>query len=90
MVNKLAWYSVGMKKTEQVYRFPVVIEHDRDGYFAMSPDLQGCYSQGKTYEEVLKNITAAIRLHIEDRMAEHEEVREPSAVSLSTVEVSVS
>ncbi len=78
-----------MKKVEHIYRFPVVIERDGDGYFATCPDLQGCYSQGDTYEEVLENITSAIKLHIEDRKAENEEVSQPSAVSLSTVEVSV-
>jgi len=80
---------MGMKKVERVYRFPVVIERDGDGYFAMCPDLQGCYSQGDTYEEAFENITSAIRLHVEDRRAEHEDVGQPSAVSLSTVEVSV-
>jgi predicted RNase H-like HicB family nuclease len=78
-----------MKKVEQIYRFPVVIERDSDGYFAMCPDLQGCYSQGGTYEEALLNITSAIKLHVEDRRAENEEVNQPNAVSLSTVEVSV-
>ena len=79
-----------MKKvTEHIYRFPVVIEHDRDGYVATVPNLQGCYSQGETYEEVVTNITSAIKLHIEDRRAEREEVSEPSAISLSTIEVTV-
>jgi predicted RNase H-like HicB family nuclease len=48
------------------YTFPVVIEKDEDGYFAMCPSLQGCYSQGDTYEETLENIKDAIHLHIED------------------------
>jgi predicted RNase H-like HicB family nuclease len=68
---------------------PVVIEGDADGYFASCPALQGCYSQGDTYEEALKNIRDAIRLHIEDRLADGEEVPVPKVVSLSTVEVSV-
>ena len=37
-----------------VHRFTVVIERDEEGYFAFCPELQGCYTQGKTYEEVLK------------------------------------
>ena len=78
-----------MKKVEQIYRFPVVIERDSDGYFATCPDLQGCYSQGNTYEETLENITSAVKLHVEDRKAENEEVSQPNTVSLSTVEVSV-
>ena len=51
-----------------LYRFTVVIEHDEEGYFAFCPELQGCYTQGDTYEEVLENIRDAIRLHIEDRL----------------------
>jgi len=46
----------------------VVIEKDRDGYFAFTPELQGCYSQGDTYEEAKENIRDAIALHIEDRL----------------------
>jgi hypothetical protein len=36
------------------YTLPVVIEKDEYGYFAMCPALQGCYSQGDTYEEAIK------------------------------------
>jgi predicted RNase H-like HicB family nuclease len=67
---------------------PIVIEGDADGYFVSCPALQGCYSQGDTYEEAVENIKDAIRLHIEDRLADGEEIPQTS-VSLSTVEVSV-
>lgn len=46
---------------------PIVIEGDADGYFVSCPALQGCYSQGETYEEAVENIKDAVRLHIEDR-----------------------
>jgi predicted RNase H-like HicB family nuclease len=46
---------------------PIVIEEDSDGYYVSCLALQGCYSQGDTYEEALKNIKDAVRLHIEDR-----------------------
>jgi len=68
---------------------PIVIEADSDGYFVSCPALQGCYSQGDTYEEAVENIKDAIRLHIEDRLASGEEVPEKVSVSLSTVEVAV-
>ena len=57
----------------------------------MSPalPLQGCYSQGDTYDEALSNIKDAIRLHLEDRQADHDELAEPKSFSLSTVEVSL-
>ena len=45
---------------------PIVVEKDKDGYFVFCPVLQGCYTQGGTYEEAIGNIEDAIRLHIED------------------------
>lgn len=71
------------------YQFSVVIEKDQDGYVAFCPALQGCYTQGTTYEEVLANIQDAIRLHCEDRLAAGEEIPQPEAVSLTSVAVAV-
>lgn len=68
---------------------PIIIEADSDGYFVSCPPLQGCYSQGATYEEAVENIKDAIRLHVEDRLANGEGVPEKISVSLSTVEVAV-
>ena len=56
------------------YTLPAVIEKDEYGYFAMCPALQGCYSQGDTYEEALENIKDAIRLHIEDILERGEKI----------------
>jgi predicted RNase H-like HicB family nuclease len=47
----------------------MVIEKDKDGYFAYCPNLQGCYTQGDTYEKALKNIENAAKLHMEDRLS---------------------
>ena len=49
------------------YRFSVIIEKDDDGYFASCHELQGCYTQGDTYEDAVRNIKDAITLHVEDR-----------------------
>lgn len=49
------------------YRFAAVIERDEDGYFAFCPELQGCYTQGNSYEEALDNLREVIELHVEDR-----------------------
>ena len=73
----------------KIYRFSVVVERDKDGYFAFCPELQGCYTQGDTYEEVLENIRDAIRLHVEDRMEGGEEVPQPESVSLTSLEVAI-
>jgi predicted RNase H-like HicB family nuclease len=71
------------------YRFTVIIEKDSEGYYAFCPELQGCYTQGNTYEEVLENVKDAIRLHIEDRIASGEEIPQTESVSLMFLEVAV-
>jgi predicted RNase H-like HicB family nuclease len=50
------------------YRISIVIEKDEDGYYAFTPELQGCYAQGDSYEKVLENIRDVISLNIEDRL----------------------
>lgn len=71
------------------FRLPVVIEKDQDGYFAFCPTLQGCYTQGNSYEEVLANMQDAIRLHIEDRQSSGKFILPTEVVSLTTLEVRV-
>lgn len=61
-----AWYNLRMKKKEKILQFKVIIEQDEDGLFvASAPALPGCHTQGKTYEEVIKNIKEAIELCLE-------------------------
>ena len=72
-----------------VYKFSVVVERDSNGYFALCPELQGCYTQGDTYEEVMENIKDAIRLHIEDRIETGEDIPQAESVSLTLMEVAV-
>ena len=46
--------------------FIIVIEKEdkKKGYFAYSPTLPGCYSNGKTIEETRINMRKAIQLHL--------------------------
>jgi len=68
------------------YKFTVVVERDEDGlYIASVPLLQGCYTQGKIYEEALENIKDAIKLHIEARQA----LGEPIPIEVAIDEVRV-
>ena len=73
----------------KTYRFSVVVEKDKDGFYAFCPELQGCYTQGETYEEVIKNIRDAIQLHVEDRSASGEEIPQIQNVSLTTMELAL-
>lgn len=50
----------------KVLNFKIIIEQDEDGYFIASiPSVPGCYSQGKTYEDVIKNVKEALELSLE-------------------------
>ncbi len=46
--------------------FPIGIEKDKHGYVASCPCIQGCYSQGSTYEQVIANIKDVIKLCLAD------------------------
>lgn len=72
-----------------IYKFSVVVEKDDDGYFASCPELQGCYTQGDTYEETLENMKDAIRLHVEDRLQANEEIPQAESISLTSMEVAL-
>lgn len=54
-----------MPKPVHKYRVNVVIERDKDGYFAYVPELKGCHSQGQTFDEVMANIREATELYLE-------------------------
>lgn len=57
-------YKVGLKKTE-------------DGYSVWVPGLPGCWSQGQTEDEALKNIVDAIHAYLEtvDELGKEKEAR---------------
>ncbi|MEK7665654.1 MAG: type II toxin-antitoxin system HicB family antitoxin [Patescibacteria group bacterium] len=48
-------------------QFPLIVEKDEDGYYVVEcPVLRGCYTQGKTLDEAMKNIHEVIALCLED------------------------
>ena len=48
--------------------YPVIVERGEDGwYVATMPLFVGCYTQGKTIDEALKNIREAVALCLEDK-----------------------
>ncbi len=68
------------------YRYTVVVEKDEDGWYVASvPALQGCYTQGETYQEAMENVKEAILAHIEARKS----VGEPIPVEVAIDEVQV-
>ncbi|MBI4359092.1 MAG: type II toxin-antitoxin system HicB family antitoxin [Candidatus Nealsonbacteria bacterium] len=49
-------------------QFPVIVEKDEDGFYVVEcPLFSGCFTQGKTLDEALKNIREAIELCLEEK-----------------------
>ena len=70
---------------KKVKNFTVLIEQDEDGIFvAKVPDIQGCYTQGKTVREVMERIKEAIQVCLE---ADKEEPHQMKFIGLQQVEV---
>ena len=74
------------------YRFQVLIEQDEDGFYVADvPALQGCHSQGRTFEEALQNIREVIAMCVQEMLEEGKpiESRYPEVVGIKTLEISV-
>ena len=54
----------------KILNYRVIIEQDEDGVFVASvPSLQGCYTEGDSFEEAMKNIKDLIKLSLKARKA---------------------
>jgi len=56
------------------YHFLIIIEQGENNYNAYVPDLPGCVTTGKTYEEVQKNMREAIQLHLKGMIEDKEPI----------------
>lgn len=55
-------------KRKSIYHLPVIVEKDEDGFYVVEcPVLPGCYTQGKTLDEALRNIKEVIKLVLEEK-----------------------
>jgi predicted RNase H-like HicB family nuclease len=77
--------------TKRKHVFQIIIEQDEAGYYvAECPALRACYTQGKTYEEVIANIRDVIALCLEDLKARKTSIpRQAEIIGVQRVEVSV-
>ena len=72
---------------KKVLNFTVIIEQDEDDYYVgYVPSIRGCHTQGKTLDELMKNIKEAIELCLE---VENKEIEPERFVGVQTVEVSL-
>jgi len=80
-----------MKKLK-VYSFQVIVEQDEDNiYVASCPSLQGCYAQGDSFEEAIKNVKDVIKMCLKELKDEKKkiEIECPEMIALKRVEVAV-
>ena len=61
----------GIRMTEYTI---IIHPAEEGGYWVEVPILPGCYSQGKSIDEAMRNIKEAIELHIEGLMEDNEPV----------------
>ena len=71
------------------YKVGVIIEKDENGYYAYSPELEGCQTQGDTFEEVVANIREAVELYIETLPADERLSYLSQEVFTTSIEVNV-
>ena len=71
------------------YKVSIVIEKDDHGYYAYCPELEGCQSQGDTFEEVMANIKEAIELYVETLSEEERKATLSKEILTTTLEVQV-
>lgn len=69
------------------YKVSIVIEKDEHGYYAYSPELEGCQSQGDSVEETIANIKEAIELYLET--LSEEEIKESLSKEILTTALEV-
>ena len=62
-------------------RFAIVIEKAGGNYSAYVPDLPGCIATGDTVEEVEREISDAIRFHIDGLRADGLPVPQPTTIA---------
>jgi len=58
------------------YSFQIIIEKEPEdeGYYAYSPTIAGCFSNGKTIEDTKRNIRQAIEQHLVSMLAHSQSV----------------
>ncbi|MFZ5996908.1 MAG: type II toxin-antitoxin system HicB family antitoxin [Nitrospirota bacterium] len=71
------------------YKVSIVIEKDENGYYAFSPEFEGCQSQGDSLEEVIANIKEAIELYLETLSEDEIKASLSKEILTTTLEVQV-
>lgn len=63
-------------KSAKVKNFDVIIERDEDGWLISDvPELQGCHTQAKTMDQLIKRTKEVIQLCLEEQKEEEQDLK---------------
>jgi len=71
------------------YKVNIVIEKDEHGYYAYSPELEGCQTQGDSLDEVLVNMREAVELYLETLTEEERKAFLSKEILTTSLEVQI-
>ena len=66
----------------------VIIEKGENNYSAYSPDVSGCVATGKSVEETLETMKAALEFHFEGMLEDGEQIPLPKGLNFYLNEIS--
>ena len=69
-------------------KYPVITEKGENNYSAYSPEVSGCAATGKTVEETLETMKAALEFHFEGMIEDGEEIPLPKGLNFYLDEIS--
>lgn len=80
-----------MKSKSRKITLPIIVEKDEDGFYVVEcPLLKGCYTQGETLDEALRNIHEVIEMCLEEESEETvSEIANIQEFSFHTIAVEV-
>jgi len=71
------------------HKVSIVIEKDEHGYYAYSPELEGCQTQGDSLEETIENAREAVALYLETLSNDERKELLSKEILTTTIEVQV-
>jgi len=67
----------------------ILHQAEEGGYWAEVPALPGCYSQGETVEQTMRNVKEAIESHLEALREDKEEIPAEEGLVIGRVKIAV-
>ena len=71
------------------HKVSIVIEKDEHGYYAYSPELEECQTQGGSLEEAIENVREAVALYLETLSSDEATELFSKEILTTTIEVQV-